>query len=100
MSATKPTRQSRRVPGQTTNHLAAAPPPSVSGAGVLVDDDKLRRAVAEYVFKKGLVSSGDIVRDCGVDAVIVNDFMNHPWFVSHMQKWRLTPAGKNEGIDY
>lgn len=59
----------------------------------------LRKKVAEYVFKKGLVASGDIIRDCKVSPKIVNDLMNHPWFESHMQKWRLTSAGKNEGLE-
>lgn len=60
----------------------------------------LRKTVAEYVFKKGLVAAGDIIRDCKVSPRIVNDFMNHPWFESHMQKWRLTIQGKNEGLDW
>lgn len=59
----------------------------------------LRKKVAEYVFKKGLVTSGEITRDCRVSPRIVNDFMDHPWFETHMQKWRLTAAGKNEGLE-
>lgn len=62
-------------------------------------EQTLRKKIAEYIFKRGLVSSGDLIRDCKVSPRIVNDFMNHPWFESHMQKWRLTTVGKNEGLE-
>ncbi len=68
--------------------------------GGLVDDKGLRETVAEYVFKKGLVSIGDIIRDCGLDHTAANDFMQHPWFERHMDKWRLTKQGKEEGVSW
>lgn len=64
------------------------------------DELKLRKEVAEFIFKKGLVSTGDIIRVCGISHDVINSFMNHPWFESHMQNWRLTATGKREGLDY
>lgn len=58
----------------------------------------LREKVAMLVFKRGLATNGEIIQQCGVGARIINDFMTHPWFEKHMEKWRLTPAGKNEGL--
>lgn len=91
-----------------TQQKPAAPkpaPPVVkanekTGLGGLVADRGLLERVAEYVFKKGLVAIGDIIRDCGVDHTVANDFMQHPWFERHMDKWRLTKLGKEEGISY
>ena len=73
---------------------------TVPGAGLLTDNDKLRRIVSQYVCKKGLASSDDITRDCGVDPKVIEDFMTHPWFMRHENKWRLTVVGNNEGVDY
>lgn len=57
----------------------------------------LRKEVVEYVFKKGLASNGDLIRDCKVPARIVGDFMTHPWFEQHTDgRHRLTPEGKNQ----
>lgn len=62
-------------------------------------EQKLRAVVVEFVFKRGLVSNGDLLTHCGVSPRIVNSFMTHPWFESHMGKWRLTSQGKNEGVE-
>lgn len=77
------------------------------------DDDKepaegedeeldLRKDVAEAVFKKGLMTAGEIVKQCGVPHNRIEAFMKHPWFeyVTRSQQWRLTPQGKQEGVEY
>lgn len=75
-------------------------PKKTTHLGGVVDDKGLREKVAEYVFKKGLVWIGDIIRDCGLDDASADAFMQHPWFEQHMGKWRLTKLGKEEGVSY
>jgi hypothetical protein len=62
----------------------------------------LRKDVAEALFKKGLLTSGEIVKMCGVPHNRIEEFMKHPWFeyVMRTQQWRLTTLGKQEGVEY
>lgn len=60
---------------------------------------QVRRQVAEFVFKKGLVSGREIMVAIKVAGPMIREITNHPWFERHMDKWRLTAAGKNEGLE-
>lgn len=85
--------------------LTTKRPGDESEADTKVDEDEeldLRKDVAEAVFKKGLLTSGDIVKMCGVPPNRIEEFMKHPWFeyVMRLGQWRLTPLGKQEGVEY
>ncbi len=93
-----------------TTKLAPKQPPKTAAPaekkpehlGGLVDDVRLRKKVAEYLFKRGLGSGTDLVRDCGLDGMTVQKFMGHPWFefVNSMNKWKLSTLGKQEGVEW
>ncbi len=81
------------------------PTPSPSSNAILAGEKPeavvgLRRKIADYVLRKGLVSQGDIIRDCNVNLEMTKAALTHEWFEEHLGKWRLTSKGKSEGIDY
>lgn len=68
------------------------------------DLDKKRRTVAEYIFKKGFAQQRKIVSDCnGIGGRNIAAVMDHKWFerfkVGGEEVWRLTPQGKQEGVE-
>lgn len=85
----KKNKSERTLPPKESPHRAAA-------------ELTLRKEVAEFLFKKGYAGAGELLKECGVSPRIVQEFMSHPWFEPHpLQKgsWRLTAAGKNEGLE-
>ncbi len=66
-----------------------------------------RKDVAEYVFKQGLAAVSQIMQGCKLSATEVAEVLNHEWFEQHQSKkpgdpqdgkWRLTRAGRDNGL--
>lgn len=88
------------------NHNAMTNKEVEAAAGAEDEDGdeelELRKEVAEFLFKRGLATNAEIMRQCGIPSSRIMEFMKHPWFeyVAASQQWRLTVLGKQEGLEY
>jgi hypothetical protein len=66
-------------------------------------EKKLRKKIAEYLYKCGGAGSGAIMADCSVPGRLIHQMLSHAWFVCDLnskdRKWTITMQGKNEAIE-
>lgn len=60
-----------------------------------------RRRIVEFLFKRGLATTGEVASTCKVGFRIISEIMDSEWFEQekgkfNKDKWRLTIAGKNQ----
>lgn len=84
--------------GATADDGTAGDDEDDAGVGGATKPEKDRAVVVEFVFKKGLADVPTIIAGTGLAAVDVGLSLTHTWFERAADKWRLSAAGRREGV--
>ena len=75
-----------------------ATPEYTPPAAAATPEEATRRIIAEYLFKKGLAHALKIASDCKLPIIKVAELLQHHWFETFKDDYRLTKAGREEGL--
>lgn len=85
----------------TREKLAESPidvPECTPPAAPVTPEEATRRRIAEYLFKKGLAHVLVIASDCKLPITQIENLLQHHWFETFKDEYRLTKAGREEGL--